>query len=297
MVDTGHGASGLRTAVDIAEQICGLPAVATQDWCDKAAAALLKIGHPSNALVVIGSVGPDGKVRRVEATGIAGSYVAEVTTTVGRAQAATSVLPMDSREPGLARLRALISQARELGWAPGQLAEGKWRVGLAERIATMQPWTRGPLGKRWESLATGGVLLGAFSIGGADGDRMIIVEIARSGVSEGMGVTEEELLSAVLPALGRRAILAIGGADASDSGQWLTPREQIILQHLLLGKSVRQIAEELGRSPHTVHDHVKSLHRKLNASSRGELVAKALGHTEPKEGDLAMHREPARAHS
>lgn len=294
MVDTAHG---IRSAVEITEQICALPAVATQDWCDKAAAALLKIGHPSCALVMIGSIGADGKIRRVEATGVAGSYVAEVTTTIGRTQAASSVVPIDAREPALARLRTTISAARDLGWAPGQLAEGKWRVGLADRIATTQPWTRGPLGKRWESLAVGGVLLGAFSIGGVDGDRLIAVEIARSGGAEGVGIADEELLSAIVPALGRRTLLAIGGADASDSGQWLTPREQIILQHLLLGKSVRQIAEELGRSPHTVHDHVKSLHRKLNASSRGELVAKALGHTEHKEdadGTLAGRREPAR---
>lgn len=294
MVDT---AQALRSAVEIAEQICALPAVATQDWCDKAASALLKIGHPSCALVAVGAIGPDGKIRRIEATGVAGSYVAEVTTTVGRPQAATSVVPIDSREPALARLRTAISAARDLGWAPGQLAEGKWRVGLADRIATTQPWTRSSLAKRWESLAAGGVLLGAYSIGGADGDRMIFVEIARTAGGEPVGVAEEELLSAVLPTLGRRTSLAIGGADASDSGQWLTPREQIILQHLLLGKSVRQIAEELGRSPHTVHDHVKSLHRKLNASSRGELVAKALGHTEPRghrDGAIPAAREPAR---
>ena len=51
-----------------------------------------------------------------------------------------------------------------------------------------------------------------------------------------------------------------------------------MLDLLVLGLSVRQIAEELGRSTHTVHDHVKSLHKKLNANSRGELVARALGH-------------------
>ena len=87
-------------------------------------------------------------------------------------------------------------------------------------------------------------------------------------------------MEAVLPSLSRRAIMAIG-MEATDDTVWLTQREQIILQHLLLGKSVREIAQELGRSPHTVHDHVKSLHRKLNASSRGELVARALGHVEP----------------
>ena len=51
----------------------------------------------------------------------------------------------------------------------------------------------------------------------------------------------------------------------------------MILVELVSGASVREIAERIDRSPHTVHDHVKSLHRKLNASSRGELVSRYLG--------------------
>ncbi|MFI4898124.1 MAG: response regulator transcription factor, partial [Phycisphaerales bacterium JB059] len=58
---------------------------------------------------------------------------------------------------------------------------------------------------------------------------------------------------------------------------WLTNREQVVLEELILGRSVREIAETMHRSPHTVHDHVKSLHRKLGASSRGALIAHALG--------------------
>lgn len=69
--------------------------------------------------------------------------------------------------------------------------------------------------------------------------------------------------------------------------QWLTQREQTILDHLVEGKSVRVIAECIGRSPHTVHDHVKNLHRKLNACSRGQLIARALGHpTPPTQSEL-----------
>lgn len=66
----------------------------------------------------------------------------------------------------------------------------------------------------------------------------------------------------------------------------MTDREQDVLERLILGRSVREIAEELGRSPHTVHDHVKSLHRKLDASSRGELVARALGHGPREKSEL-----------
>jgi len=80
-----------------------------------------------------------------------------------------------------------------------------------------------------------------------------------------------------MPRLARRAALALGLRRTS-SGSWLTGREQQVLEQLTLGRSVREIAEDIGRSPHTVHDHVKSLHRKLSASSRGELVARALGY-------------------
>ena len=86
-----------------------------------------------------------------------------------------------------------------------------------------------------------------------------------------------EILAAVAPVLFERARLALGGDDPP---AWLTEREQQVLSRLVQGLSVREIAEALGRSPHTVHDHVKTLHKKLHASTRGALVARALGHPE-----------------
>jgi DNA-binding CsgD family transcriptional regulator len=87
-----------------------------------------------------------------------------------------------------------------------------------------------------------------------------------------------DMLAAVAPALVGRARLALGGDDPP---AWLTEREQQVLSRLVQGLSVREIAEALQRSPHTVHDHVKTLHKKLHASTRGALVARALGHPEP----------------
>jgi len=80
--------------------------------------------------------------------------------------------------------------------------------------------------------------------------------------------------------LARRAALALA-VTADDEIPWLTVREQEILEHLVVGRSVRDIANDLERSPHTVHDHVKSLHRKLGAKTRGELIARAFGYIEP----------------
>ncbi|MEQ8843942.1 MAG: helix-turn-helix transcriptional regulator [Phycisphaerales bacterium] len=62
---------------------------------------------------------------------------------------------------------------------------------------------------------------------------------------------------------------------------WLTKREAQVLEHLVQGHSVTQIAEALERSPHTVHDHVKALHRKLGVGSRASLVARATAAVAP----------------
>ncbi len=54
----------------------------------------------------------------------------------------------------------------------------------------------------------------------------------------------------------------------------LPPRTRAVLVALLQGDSVKQVAIRLRMSPHTVHDHVKRLHRDLNVQSRGELVSR-----------------------
>jgi DNA-binding NarL/FixJ family response regulator len=53
----------------------------------------------------------------------------------------------------------------------------------------------------------------------------------------------------------------------------LTNREQEVLQILAEGKSNKQIASELSISHFTVRDHVSSLLRKKQVSSRQQLVS------------------------
>lgn len=55
----------------------------------------------------------------------------------------------------------------------------------------------------------------------------------------------------------------------------LPPRLRATLALLARGLSEKQIAAELGLSPHTVHDYVKALHRRFGVQSRGELLARA----------------------
>ncbi len=84
---------------------------------------------------------------------------------------------------------------------------------------------------------------------------------------------ERAFFLAMVRRLGDRASRAFGGLR----GNVLSPCETRVLDLLVQGMSIPQIAARLSRSPHTVHDHVKSMHRKLGAKSRGELILRAIG--------------------
>ena len=56
--------------------------------------------------------------------------------------------------------------------------------------------------------------------------------------------------------------------------QRLSPRQQQTLDGLMLGRSEKEVAAELGLSPHTIHEYVTSLYRIFGVRSRGELLAK-----------------------
>jgi DNA-binding CsgD family transcriptional regulator len=56
----------------------------------------------------------------------------------------------------------------------------------------------------------------------------------------------------------------------------LSPRLRDTLLGLLRGRSEKQLATDLGISPHTLHGYVKDLHRRFGVQSRGELLALGL---------------------
>lgn len=118
--------------------------------------------------------------------------------------------------------------------------------------------------------------------------------VLTAALAAGPGVANDRclvrnMLIAVAPALIGRARQALGGPDPP---AWLTEREQQVLSRLVRGLSVREIAGALGRSPHTVHDRVKTLHKKLRASTRGALIARALGCPELPEPLIPQTRRP-----
>ena len=64
------------------------------------------------------------------------------------------------------------------------------------------------------------------------------------------------------------------GKPAAVGGSGLAPRVRQTLERLLAGDSEKQIASHLGVSPHTVHVYIKSLYRRYDVCSRGELLAR-----------------------
>jgi DNA-binding CsgD family transcriptional regulator len=114
------------------------------------------------------------------------------------------------------------------------------------------------------------------------GDTSLVVHLlqpASSGTSHATSVGGEQPEAALAHAAIRTLATFAGEALPARDGsiRWLTRRESEVLEQLTLGYSIREIAELLHLSHHTVQDHVKHLHSKLDASNRGELVARALG--------------------
>lgn len=248
----------LDRAVALTEGVCRLPAVAVPPWADQAAQVLTLVADRSLACVFVGQIKPTGAIEHLETAGAA----------AGRGVTTDTSLALT--------LRSTVERLSELGFEPprpsGHTATADELIGPA--------WSRRGMGSAWPAGACHTLIISAHPLGDPDLERYLIAGVGIVGPGE-QGSPESrratELMNAVMPALARRALLAIG-PRVSGSGRWLTDREQAVLERLALGHSVREIADEIGRSPHTVHDHVKSLHRKLDASSRGELVARALGY-------------------
>lgn len=64
--------------------------------------------------------------------------------------------------------------------------------------------------------------------------------------------------------------------SGNDDGYGLSERERQILQYLVDGWTLRQIASELFLSYHTIDNHVRGVYRKLHVRSRSAAVVKAL---------------------
>jgi two-component system nitrate/nitrite response regulator NarL len=88
-------------------------------------------------------------------------------------------------------------------------------------------------------------------------------------VSAGGGLIDAGLAGCILDTL--RTNLPIAGTSP------LTPRETEILSLVADGRAKKEIADQLGISPHTVVAHVTHIYDKLNVQNAPAAVAKAFG--------------------
>ena len=84
-------------------------------------------------------------------------------------------------------------------------------------------------------------------------------------------------------AAGRRYLSAeVAGAlvrhDAELPHSQLSQREFIIFQHLAMGRSVKQLAEDFSLSPKTLYNHQTNIYRKLQVENAAQLMQYALRH-------------------
>ena len=68
----------------------------------------------------------------------------------------------------------------------------------------------------------------------------------------------------------------------------LSPRMRQTLERLLAGDSEKEIAARLKLSPHTVHVYIKTLYRRFDVCSRGELFARFI-----QRGGARVHAPPS----
>lgn len=105
------------------------------------------------------------------------------------------------------------------------------------------------------------------------------------GALQGEVAASPKLVADVVAELRR---IPQGGIGMRPVRSVLTPREWEVLDLMSLGRTTREIADQLVLSNETVRSHVKNLMRKLGAGSRSEAIE--LGARERQAGEAA---EPA----
>ena len=275
-------------ACKVTEGLCQLPGVATLDWCDRAAGVLSLVRPGAVATIAVGLLDNRSAIQLIESTGTARSgraVMASGRSATGNGVPRLAPQVVDRAPADLDGVREQFREGQWLGWDFAPLNEGEVYVQSVKLTPATNRRFAPPLSQRYDAMLPSDIVLAAVGLSGdmhtaSHHRRVLIAEIALDAAQPGEVERIEAVLSAVLPMLGSRYLNAIGSEPATKQS-WLTPREEVILWKLVAGKRVPVIADELHRSIYTVHDHVKSLHKKLGANNRGQLVSRALGHLGP----------------
>lgn len=102
--------------------------------------------------------------------------------------------------------------------------------------------------------------------------RRLLTHFRHGGAAEGTSPMAAASLSAAPAGFGGKAPVPI---EKSADLPHLTPREIEVLTYLSKGFTIKEIANLMGIKWFTVNDHIKSIYRKLNVSSRAEAAVLA----------------------
>jgi len=108
-------------------------------------------------------------------------------------------------------------------------------------------------------------------------DAEVYIGLFRSAAQPRFTPAERDTVAFVLRGLRwfhRQSLLGRGLLAASAP---LTGVERKVLQGLLGGRQEKEIAADLGQSPHTTHSHVRGIYRKFGVNNRAALMALWLG--------------------
>ena len=150
----------------------------------------------------------------------------------------------------------------------------KWAVNSAafSALCSAIPTVPAQCSSRWASKVFQMRLSGPIRIpnpGQASAARSVIMaRLAAdcSGVEPAGSPTRCQVVQAVAPSV---------PAPAPIDHERLTPRESEVLTYLSKGFTIKEIASLMGIKWFTVNDHIKSIYKKLNVSSRAEAAVLA----------------------
>lgn len=240
-----------RIVATLSHRFGQLPAVPQRNWCELVARSIRDVlPHVELVGVQIARTGEDGDSIVTEAVG-----------------AASRIDSAGSADREFALLDLLQRTTSRSGMPEGEVSFLTPLVGVIQHIKSS------PQGLPFMGASSAELIVGVQAIDRTSHPCLLAVYVFASA---GSARDTRLFLEITFPFLHQRAVTALGQCGASRI-EWITAREQEVLSLLVLGHSVPDIARTLYRSPHTVHDHVKSLHAKLGVRTRGELVARVLG--------------------
>ena len=163
-------------------------------------------------------------------------------------------------------------------WYEAEIGRARGDPGNSEQwIGTAKAFGAG--GLRWEELYATGRAAQALLAGGY-GNRREAAELIRSGLaladalqSAAWGAELEQLAARARISTAR---LPVAGPAAGGTLPGLTRREAEILEHLVAGRTYREIARALVISEKAVSSHVSNMLRKTGAANRLELAGRAV---------------------